>query len=180
MTEQTRTFLQILSDMLATFAVYGVMILLLLTLMANWSLPYFSVMKPQLFLIAVFYWTLYRPRFLPAPMIFVAGLLLDLMTPAVPMGTHAFSYLLIAGLMRPRRRMIMGQPFIAVWIWFALAAFIDLVVKVLIIGALSPTPIQIWTLALAAFVTVLSFPLLLMVFVLLQRLLPATRSLVPA
>lgn len=178
MTEATRNMLQVCLDLLRIVMVYGVFTVLLLLLMANWALPYFNVLKPQIVLVAIFYWTLYRPTLMPPWAVFIAGLLLDAMNPVMPMGTHALSYLLIIGLLRPRRRMLMGQPFMMIWVAFIAAIIIDMTIKIFVLSAMTNTALNVPTILLNALVTTLAFPLVLMVLVWVHRLLPVTRGMI--
>lgn len=178
MTDATRTLLQILNDAMRVSLVYVILAFLTLLLMANWVLPYFNVLKPQIVLVAVFYWTLYRPTLMPPWIILAIGLILDAMNPAMPMGTHAFSYLLIAGLLKPRRRMLMGQPFMMVWVAFIAVVITDMVLKCLTIGLFGQIHINLGTIVINALATTLLFPILLLALVSVHRLLPASRGMI--
>lgn len=178
MTEATRTLMQICLDLVRVFLVYGVFICLIFLLMANWALPYFSVLKPQIVLVAVFYWTLYRPTLMPPWVVFTTGLLLDSMNPVMPIGTHALSYLLIAGLLKPRRRMLMGQPFMMIWVAFIAVAVMDMVIKMTVIEVFTTISVNTMTVMLNGLVTTLFFPLVLMVLVWVHRMLPVSRGMI--
>jgi rod shape-determining protein MreD len=178
MTEATRTLLQVFSDASRVALGHGLLLLLTLVLMANWVLPYFSVLKPQLILVAIFYWSLYRPTLMPPWLVFAVGLALDLIHPVMPLGTHAFSYLLIAGSLRPRRRMLMGQPFMMIWVAFMVVVAADLIIKTLALLALAGVGVNVATILINGLSTILAFPVLLMMFVWIHRLLPASRGLI--
>lgn len=178
MTEATRTIFSVLNDALRVAAVYALLLLLTLILMTNWALPYFSVLKPQIVLVAVFYWTLYRPILMPPWMIFIVALFLDAATPGLPMGTHAFSYLLVAGLLKPRRRMLMGQPFMMVWVVFIAAMAVDMMIKCLALAMLGSGGLNVTTIVINALATILAFPLLLLLLVSIHRLLPPSRGMI--
>lgn len=178
MTDATRTLIQMSLDLLRVALVYGLFAVLLLMLMANWSLPYFTVFKPQIVLIAVFYWTLYRPSLMPPWVVFATGLLLDAVNPAVPMGTHALSYLLILGLLKPRRRMLMGQPFMMIWVGFIAVMVIDMAIKVAVMSILTASRPSTEIILLNGLVTILVFPMVLMLLVFVHRFLPAGRGMV--
>lgn len=178
MTERTATVFQVISHALRVILAYSVFVFLLLLLMSNWALPYFMVLKPQLLLVVVYYWTLYRPTLMPPWVILLGGLLLDLVTPVVPIGTHAASYLLIASVLKPRRRFMMGQSFMMVWAVFVMAVLMDIVFKWFAIVVLTPTRVDVATLLLNGFVTILAFPLLVMILVSVHRLLPAGRGMI--
>jgi rod shape-determining protein MreD len=178
MTEQTRSILQMLRVGLSVTFAYAVFILLLLVLLANWALPYFSVLKPQLLLIIIYYWSLYRPTLMPPWAIFIGGLLLDLLNPVMPLGTHAASYQLVAALVKPRRRMLIGQSFMVVWVGFALVCIFDMVFKGLAIYLFTSATLDPMVLILNTFITILAFPTLVLVLVLVHRLLPAGRGMI--
>ena len=178
MTETTTTIFQLVFHVLRVMLAYAVFVLLLLILMSNWALPYFMALKPQLLLIVIFYWTLYRPTLMPPWVILAGGVFLDLMSPVVPMGAHAASYLLIASILKPRRRFMMGQSFMVVWAVFVMAVIMDMIFKWLVVTIFTPSQIDITILALNGFVTVLAFPLIVLVLVGVHRLLPAGRGLI--
>lgn len=178
MTEDTISILQILSRAVRVLLAYAVFTFLMLLMMANWALPYFSVLKPQIMLIVVFYWTLYRPTMMPPWVILIIGLILDAMNPVMPIGTHAASYLLISGIMKPRRRMLMGQSFVVVWSGFAVAAVIDMIFKWIAMLILTGSGFAIGTIFLNGFITILAFPLLVLVMVMVHRILPPGRGMI--
>lgn len=178
MTEDTLSVLQIVSRAVRIFGAYIVFTFLLLLLMANWALPYFTVLKPQIMLIVVFYWTLYRPTIMPAWVILLLGVVLDAMNPVMPIGTHAASYLLISGILKPRRRMLMGQSFVVVWGGFVIAAIIDMMFKWFAMIALSGTWVSFGTVLLNGFITILAFPLLVLIMVMIHRMLPPGRGMI--
>ena len=180
MTEATRTLIQALNEAWRVALIYVLILFLLLVMMSNWVLPYFSVLKPQLMLVAVFYWTLYRPGIMPSWVVFILGLILDLANPVLPLGTHAFSYLLVVGLLRPRRRMLMGQSFMIVWVAFVIAVLLDLGVSTLMLSMGTSASIPGSVLSVHAIATILAFPLILTILVGLHRLLPPGRGMIAA
>jgi rod shape-determining protein MreD len=84
-------------------------------------LPGFARMAPVLPLMAVYHWTVYAPGLMPAHMVFVAGLLFDLLSGA-PLGVNALTFLLVYGVVLSQRRFIAGKSFLIVWLGFALVA----------------------------------------------------------
>jgi rod shape-determining protein MreD len=178
MTEHTQSLLSILGFAVRIALAYGIFLALLLLMMANWDLPFFAVLKPQLLLVLVFYWTLYRPGLMPPAIILLAGVFQDLLNPGVPLGLQAFSYLLIGGLLRPRRRAFMGQPFTVVWAVFVLAVVVDLILKVVMLSLFSELQLSFQVLFLNGFTTVLSFPILVSLLSLIGRILPPQRGMI--
>jgi rod shape-determining protein MreD len=178
MTDTSRNFMQMILDGARVLIAHGIVAMLVLVLMANWVLPYFAVLKPQIVLVAVFYWMLYRPTMMPPWLIFCVGVLLDCMNPVMPLGLHGFSYLLIAGLLKPRRRMLMGQPFMMVWVAFIVVMMTDIFIKCLVLWMFSPYDIQAGVVVLNGVVTILLFPVVLMFMVNVHRILPHGRGLI--
>lgn len=178
MTETTISLFRLFLYAVRVTLAYAVFIFLVLVLMSNWALPYFITLKPQLLLIVIFYWTIYRPTLMPPWVILAGGLFLDLMNPVMPIGTHAVSYLLIASILKPRRRFMIGQSFMVVWAVFVLAVAVDMIFKWLVLEILTTTRLDLPTIFLNGFVTVLAFPLLVLVLVSVHRFLPSGRGMI--
>ena len=82
---------------------------------------------PNLGLIAVFYWTIYRPDLMPAIAVLPLGLWQDLMN-AGPIGLNALTLLIVYGVILFQRVFFRGKTFLIVWWAFGLmAAFASLV-----------------------------------------------------
>src|SRR5580698_8961609 len=62
-----------------------------------------AVLLPSVTLAAVFFWSLFRPASLPPPIVFLIGLLLDLLG-SLPIGTGVLTLLLVYGLAGTWRR----------------------------------------------------------------------------
>ena len=76
-----------------------------------------AVMLPAVTLAAVYFWSLFRPASLPPPVVFLIGLLLDLLG-YLPIGTGVLTLLLVHGLASIRRRRLTQQGFVLVWLVF--------------------------------------------------------------
>lgn len=85
------------------------------------GIPYYSAVTPFFPLIAVFYWSIYRPELLPAMTVFVAGVLFDIFTGG-PMGLIALILLAVHGIAASQRRILLGQSFWVEWAGFTLVA----------------------------------------------------------
>lgn len=91
-------------------------------------LPGFAEISPQLPLIGVFYWAIYRPDLLPASMAFAIGLLNDILM-GTPLGVSPLIYLLVHGLTLSQRRFFLGKPFMVAWCCFAVVAAVALLLE---------------------------------------------------
>lgn len=85
-------------------------------------LPVIEVVRPDILLILVYFWAIYRPNFLSPGLIFAAGLAVDLLVGAY-IGMTPILLLLIYLLVKGQRRFLMGQSFIMQWLCFFLVAF---------------------------------------------------------
>lgn len=84
-------------------------------------LPALTTATPFFTLIAVYFWTLHRPELLPFPIVFVAGLLLDMLEGA-PLGISSLLLLLAHGLVLSQREHLMMRRFTVVWMGFLIVA----------------------------------------------------------
>ena len=100
---------------------YVVLFLFLSLSLVNIPLPYFSAVRPDFVLMAVFYWSIYRPTLVPPVLCFTLGVLVDFLV-GVPVGLHAFLFVSVHWLIRDQRRFLMGQPYIATWAVFSVVS----------------------------------------------------------
>ncbi|TVR98870.1 MAG: rod shape-determining protein MreD [Rhodospirillales bacterium] len=83
--------------------------------------PSLGVAGPIWPLMAVFYWTLYRPDLMPAVAVFAVGILFDALSGA-PLGVNTLAFLALHGLVAGQRRFFYGKPFLLIWLGFAVVA----------------------------------------------------------
>ena len=84
-----------------------------------WRLPAFAEVMPAFAVIAVFYWTIYRPDRLPYAATFAIGLLQDLLA-GTPLGMTSLVLLVVQGVVASQRTFFRGKPFLVVWWGFSL------------------------------------------------------------
>ncbi len=94
---------------------------LLIVAVLPFRLPGLGRIAPDVALIAVFYWAVYRPDLFPAAAAFLLGLFHDVLIGG-PLGASAFVLLLAHGLVRSQRRFFAGKSFPVVWWAFGLVA----------------------------------------------------------
>lgn len=70
-------------------------------------------------LIGITYWSLVRPRAMPMLLVFIFGLMTDIVT-FLPLGLHAALFVVARYLLRRQRRFLVGQGFWVLWVAFAL------------------------------------------------------------
>lgn len=111
---------------------------------------------PAVTLCCIFFWSVFRPASVPPPVVFLIGLLLDLLG-YLPLGVGVFTVLAVHGVAVLMRRFLARRGFLSLWIVFAAVAMaaaltIWLVSMLLLFRLLSAKPaLFIAALAIAAF-----------------------------
>jgi len=72
-------------------------------------------------LMGISFWTLARPRRMKLPLIFLLGLIVDIVT-FVPFGLHAAVFVISQVILHKQRRFLLGQGFWVLWAAFAILA----------------------------------------------------------
>ncbi len=127
---------------------------------------------PFLSLMAVYYWTLYRPDLMPPVLIFLIGLVQDLiggaylgLTPLLLLGTYSFAL--------SQRRLFLGKPFALIWGGFLLVLLATSSLSWGAVSLIARTPVPLLQPGLQFISTLLLFPLMVWLFVRThRRLLP--------
>ncbi|WP_395826302.1 rod shape-determining protein MreD [Elstera sp.] len=127
---------------------------------------------PSLSLMAVYYWTIYRPDLMPPALIFLIGIVQDVvsgaylgLTPLLLLGTYAFAL--------SQRRAFLGKPFALAWGGFFLVLLATTSFTWIIVSLIARTPVPLLQPALQFLSTLLLFPLVVWLFVRThRRLLP--------
>ena len=91
--------------------------LLLLLLAAPLGLPGQAQLQPAAALACVFFWSLFRPGSMPPSVVFLLGLLADLLG-LTPLGASVLILLVTHGLAVRWSRALVGQGFLLVWLAF--------------------------------------------------------------
>ena len=84
-------------------------------------ISFFQALGPVLAMISAYYWAIHRPSLLPAPAVFIIGLVGDLMGQA-PLGVGTMMLLFVYVVAFSQRRLFLGQPFLVVWLGFMMIA----------------------------------------------------------
>jgi rod shape-determining protein MreD len=83
-----------------------------------------SFFRPDFVLMAIFLWSVLRPRLCPVPLTFLAGILHDAIA-GNPMGMSALCLVLIQTIVERQHKFFSGQPFVVIWVCFLLAALMN-------------------------------------------------------
>jgi rod shape-determining protein MreD len=120
-------------------------------------IPGFDVVTPAFALMALFHWTVYRPDLLPLGVVFLLGILLDLLN-GTPAGVSALTLLAARTLLLERRGLFVNRPFAVVWGGFLVFAVASFVFEWLIISLLHRTLLGIRPILFQTVLTVACFP----------------------
>ncbi len=100
----------------------SIAVILLLLTAAPLGLPGQSEIQGSIALGCVYFWSLFRPASMTPPLVFLLGILVDLLGYA-PMGVNVLTLLLVHGMALRVRRVLVRQGFLVVWVGFAGVAF---------------------------------------------------------
>lgn len=116
-----RPWLPSLDQALRALIPFTLTLFLVLLTVVPWRLAGFGPITPCLALIAVFYWSIYRPDRLPYTATFLLGLIQDLLSGS-PVGLTSLVLLMVQGIVISQRRFFLGKSFLVVWWAFLLVA----------------------------------------------------------
>lgn len=132
------------------------------------SMPVDLPITPAFGLMAVFYWSVYRPDLLPALAVFALGLLQDLISGA-PLGITAVIWLGTFAIVLNQRKIFLGKPFAMSWWGFSMVAVAAGAARWLISSALAGYMLDAHRMTAELAATVLLFPLSVSLFVATHR-----------
>ncbi len=115
----------------------------LLLLSAPLGIPGQAQLQPAWAQASVFFWSLYRPASLPAPLVFAIGLLLDLLAQG-PVGIEVLVLLLIHAVALKSRRVLTRSGFAAVWLAFTGVALGAALLEFLLVCLLTWRGLPLW------------------------------------
>lgn len=119
-------------------------------------------------LCCVFFWTLFRPASMPPWIVFLLGVLLDLLSFA-PLGIGVLILLAVHGIALRSRRFLVRLGFMPVWLFFALLAGGAALTQWMLVSALSLNLMPVLPAWFLAAVTVGLYPLLAIPLTLAHR-----------
>lgn len=140
-------------------------VLLMLLSLAPFGLWGQAALLPTVALTCVWFWSLYRPAAMPPPVVFLIGLLLDLLG-FLPPGVGALTMLTTHGIAQRLRRFLSSQRFAIVWLIFitvacGIAAMNWALVSLLTFSLLPPGPVLFQAGLAAAMYPAVAIPLTL-------------------
>jgi rod shape-determining protein MreD len=143
-------------------------VMLLVLGLVPWRLPYLPPFGASLVLVSVYYWAVHRPSALPAPAVFILGLMADLLVGG-HLGLNALVLLVTYASMVALRRWLVGASFAVVWWGFAVASVLGLVLTWVITALLVGTAASFAPAMSGMMFGVAAYPLLATFFARAQR-----------
>lgn len=101
---------------------YGFLAAIFLLGVVTVPYPLAVFFRAPLLLMAIYYWSVYRPTLTPPWLVFAIGLLSDIITGLPFLGLSAILFLLAHLAVVDQRRFLTGQSFTVVWMGFAALA----------------------------------------------------------
>lgn len=139
--------------------------------LVNVAIPHAGDVRPLFLLMAVYYWSVFRPTLIPPVMAFAWGVLFDMLA-GLPVGMNALLLVLVQWIVRDQRLYLMGQSYVTLWLGFA--------VTVIVYSLLQWTIFAVMTLSLPDYHPALAtgllsvglFPVISLMLVFTHRFLP--------
>jgi len=133
-----------------------------LNLLGGW------VPAPELGIIAAFFWAVYAPALFPPAAIFSLGLVQDFVSGG-PIGFWATIYLAVYGFTLSQRVFFIGRTVMGVWVGFVAVSVLTSIVTWLLASTIYNRWVPPGEIFLQALVTVVVFPFIGPVFMMLRR-----------
>ncbi len=143
------------------------LLMILLTVMAG-PVPDMAAITPLFPLMAVYYWSVFRPDLLRLPGLFVLGIIFDALT-HLPLGLSALSFIVTAQLVQSLRHIFSDQSYPTLWLGFAALVACLQTTHWLILSLLAWQALPLWPLLLQSLFTLALFPVCAWLLILLQR-----------
>lgn len=150
---------------------YAVLFTLFLLNVITLPIPFPGAVKIPFILMAVYYWSIYRPTLIPSALVFIAGLLLDLLLHE-PVGLNALILVLVHWLIVDQRSFLIGQSFLVVWFIFVLLNSALTLVEWVISGMINWQWVSFTTILPELLIGLVVFPIVCVVLHLSHKILP--------
>lgn len=154
---------------------YTCMMVLFLLNVISISIMITGTLEIPFILMALYYWSAYRPTLIPLWFVFILGLLFDLLS-AFPLGLNALVFVATRWLVTDQRLFLTGQPFVILWLGFIIACTAATFTQWLLYGLMNLhwTPLQ--PLPVTILLAGALFPLVNIVLHATHRMLPEIRG----
>ncbi len=137
----------------------------------SYSVSYSDVVRPYFILICIYFWSIYRPSLLLPVYVFILGILFDFLL-NYPIGLHAILFVVVQWIIRDQRLFFLGQPYVIVWMGFALTCFSVMLSEWMFFTILSDNVFDFYGVLYGTLISTLIFPMITLLFNLIYRILP--------
>ncbi len=151
---------------------YAFLLLLFFLNAVSIPTPVSVVFKAPFFLMALYYWSVYRPTFMPAFLVCVAGLVLDFLE-GIPVGANALLFLLCRIIVVDQRRYLVSQTFSMVWLGFVFLNIIFVCLKWMIFSLVYFRWASMPEIPSSVFFGMAFFPLIYLLLHMVHKMMPA-------
>ena len=138
-------------------------------------IPDYATIAPAFLLMTVYYWAIYRPDVMPFLLVFMLGLLQDILSGG-PAGMNACIMLIAFGLVVSQRRFFIGKSFPVIWWGFMLLAAGAGSLTWVLTAILTDTVVAPLPGIFAFLMSIAVYPLLTLAFAAIHRLLPPSAA----
>ncbi len=136
----------------------------------------FSIdIKPYFILICIYFWSIYRPSLLIPIYVFALGLIFDFVL-NYPVGLHAILFVAIQWIFRDQRLFFIGQPYVIVWMGFALTCFVVMSLEWVLFSLLIDMVYSFNIVLYGTLTSTMIFPLVTLLFNAIYRKLPPVKQ----
>lgn len=142
---------------------FGLSLAVLLLSALPLASPGFGRAGPMLMLLCVYYWAVRDPEAMGPVSAFVLGLLHDILM-GLPLGVSSLVLMLTQGVVVTQHRFFIDKPFLVTWWALTLVALGALLIKALMVAALSGYGLAVGPLAASYTLTLVVYPILAAVF----------------
>ena len=132
------TILQRMDLAARRFVPFGVTLILMLFAMTPTHIPGLSQVTPMFALMAVYFWSIYRPDLLGFGATFGIGVVEDLLS-GTPLGSGALILLLCQRVVFHQHKFFNNKPFGLIWLAFALIAAGAFLLRWVCVGLVAPS-----------------------------------------
>ncbi len=134
----TPNILQRVDGTARRFVPIGLTLALMLFAMTPTYIPGLSHVTPMYALMAVYFWSIYRPDLLSYGAVFAIALLEDLLA-GTPLGSSALILLLCQRIVLHQQKFFNAKPFALIWLAFALLAAVAALLRWVSVGLVGPS-----------------------------------------
>jgi len=145
---------------------------LLLLMQPQYKIAYFNNMVPFLSLAAVYYWCIFKPRLMPVSVVFLLGLIQDILSGG-PLGMMALLLILVRVFVLSQGRRLLEREFLFNWLVFFVLALVFGFVTWAVASLYLREAQNYWTILGQSMLTIVIFPAVVWILGRVRRLLVA-------